>query len=80
MSTRKWSAHHRSRFFSGGFEFATFAECIEWHRQGWANVLRDVRRFPEYQGQRDEYRCTIDGPGGTLDWATLRALVTGETR
>ena len=62
---KPWNCHVRCRFASVGWDFATWEEAFAYAKQRHANTVRDVSRFPSYQGLLSDYRAVITDENGT---------------
>jgi len=73
----KWEVYVKDRYFSGGWNMKTFDEAIEYLREQYLRNVEDTKdlRRPGDQYCEQEFRGHIDGPGGRMEWESIKELV-----
>ena len=73
-----WEVGVSGRFGSCCWNMVTFQNAVKYIRDQYEHAVRDskARRHAGDEYAVMEFRGFIDGPGGRLDWNTLRHLVT----
>lgn len=73
----KWEVHANGNRCSATWNMVTFDDAVAYLRQQYAHAVK-AARHPQHPG--DQYAVTefsgwIDGPGGRMEWNTVRPLV-----
>lgn len=63
----KWTAGVYTRYFSGSFDFPTFSEALDY-------LQYQRSKYTAADERNTHMRGWIDGPGGRLDWNTIKGL------